>query len=487
MSREDPDIVLVSNRGPVSFIEERTGDFGIERGAGGLAGALDWVARDLGDRAMWIAAATSPADRAAMQAGKVSDLRSLLGYPVLLLDIEHDTYERYYNEVSNRLLWFANHCLWTELGVTGFDDDTMHAWMDAYEPVNEHFAEAVADAASEDSLVLFQDYHLATAPRHLRRIGDNRTILHFTHSSFCGPECLNALPGPIPEKVIEGMLGADLLGFHVPRWAHGFLRCCESIGARVDYGRGLVEHAGHRSWVRSYPIPIDAGELKERARKGPARNWAERYGSYGGRLLVRGDRAEPSKNIVRGFQAFGRMLDHRPDLVGDVRFIACLYPTRQAMLEYRVYLEQLQRAAQEVNDRHPNSIELTVEADFNRVLGAYLVYDALLVNSLMDGMNLVSKEGAAINETDGVLVLARGAGSYEELGDHALVIDDPQDIEETAVALERAFDMRPDERSRRAENLRSIVARRLPQEWISEQIADLEAIRSGLEPATPAR
>ena len=486
MTTEEPDIVLVSNRGPVQFTQPDPGDFGIERGAGGLAGALDWVARDLGDSALWIAAATSAADRAAMQAGKGPSLRSMLGYPVLLLDIERQTYDRYYNEVSNRLLWFANHCLWTELGVTGFDDDSLHAWADSYEPVNLHFAKAVADASDDSALVLFQDYHLATAPLHLRHLGGNRTILHFTHSSFCGPECLEKLPGPIPEKVIEGMLGADLLGFHVPRWAHGFLTCCESMGAQVDYKRGLVGYAGHRSWVRSYPIPIDPGDLEERARKEPARGWAQQYRSYGGRLLVRADRAEPSKNIVRGFQAFGRMLDHRPDLAADVRFVACLYPTRQAMSEYLSYLDELQRAAQEVNRRHPGSIELSLEADFDRVLGAYLVYDVLLVNSLMDGMNLVSKEGTAVNETDGVLVLARGAGSYEELGDHALVIDDPYDLEETAVALELAFDMQAAERSQRAESLRSIIAGRLPQDWISDQLADLRAIRSGLEPATPA-
>ncbi|MDQ3785393.1 MAG: trehalose-6-phosphate synthase [Actinomycetota bacterium] len=486
MTTEEPDIVLVSNRGPVSFTESHSGGFGTTRGAGGLAGALDWVARDLGDSAMWIAAANSDADRAAMQAGKTAGLRSLLGYPVRLLDIERGTYDRYYNDISNRLLWFANHCLWAELGVTGFNDDALDAWNDAYEPVNLRFAQTVAASAGDDALVLFQDYHLATAPGHLRRLSGGRTILHFTHSSFCGPECLDTLPDPIPQKMIEGMLGSDLLGFHVPPWAHGFLRCCESIGAHVDHERGLVEHAGRRSWVRSYPIPIDLGDLKERASKEPARRWAERYKSYGGRLLVRADRAEPSKNIVRGFHAFGQMLDDRPDLAGDVRFIASLYPTRGAMPEYRSYLERVRRAAQEVNDRHPHSIELSLEADFDRVLGAYLVYDALLVNSLMDGMNLVSKEGAAINETAGVLVLARGAGSYEELGRHSVAIDDPYDIDATATALERAFDMQPAERSRRAEKLRSIVGGRRPQEWISDQLDDLQAIRAGLEPKTPA-
>lgn len=275
MNTEEPNIVLVSNRGPVSFTGDRSEGFGIKRGAGGLAGALDWVVSDLGDRAVWIAAANSPTDRVAMQAGETPGLRALLGYPVVLLDIEPYTYHRYYNDVSNRLLWFANHCLWDELAVSDFDDGTVDAWMDAYEPVNARFAEAVAEAADDEAVVLFQDYHLSTAPGHLRRLGDGHTILHFTHSSFSGPECLDKLPDPIPQKMIEGMLGADLLGFHVPRWTQGFLRCCEAIGANVDRERGAVEHAGRRSWVRSYPIPIDVEDLNRRAGKQSARHWAD--------------------------------------------------------------------------------------------------------------------------------------------------------------------------------------------------------------------
>lgn len=480
-------IVLVSNRGPVSFIERPTGGFDIKRGAGGLAGALDWVARDLGDQAIWIAAASSTDDRAALRAGRIAGLPAVLGYPVQLLDLDPEIYNRYYNDVSNRLLWFANHCLWDELGVDQIDERAVKAWGDAYEPVNARFAQSAADAAADDALVLFQDYHLSTAPGHLRRLGEGRTILHFTHTSFCGPECTERLPGSMARLLIEGMLGADLLGFHVPPWAHGFMRCCEAIGARVNYAEGVIDHARHRSWVRSYPIPIDVEDLKERAGGQAAREWAQRLRSPGNRLLVRADRAEPSKNIVRGFEAFGRLLDRRSDLASDVRFIACLYPTREAMPEYRSYLERVLRAVEEVNDRHPGSIELSLEADFDRVLGAYLVYDVLLVNSIMDGMNLVSKEGVAINEADGVLVLAQGAGSYEELGPDAIGIDDPYDIEDTAAALELAFDMQPEERSRRARKLSATVAAHLPKDWISEQLADLRAIGAGGKPITPAR
>jgi trehalose 6-phosphate synthase len=273
----DTSVVLVSNRGPVSF--KRTEDgFETKRGAGGLAGALDPVARRLGDEAVWIAATTSDADRAALHAGIADELPGLLGYPMYLLDIDEETYDRYYNEVSNRMLWFANHCLWDEVGLgDGFGTQEVGAFEDAYETVNERFAEAVCEVADPDSVVLFQDYHLYTAPGHLRARRPDQLIFHFTHSSFCSVHGLDRLPDPLPRRLIEGMLGADLLGFHVAQWVHGFFDCAEQYGARVDRSRGLVEHRGRRTWVREYPIQADTGELTAIARGERAQSWADRF------------------------------------------------------------------------------------------------------------------------------------------------------------------------------------------------------------------
>jgi trehalose 6-phosphate synthase len=484
---DDVSIVLASNRGPVSFVSRKDeGGFSVARGAGGLAGALDWVARELGDHAIWISAANSDDDRAALEAGEVEVLPDLLGYPVRMLDIDSNTYDRYYNEVSNRMIWFANHCLWDEAGIgTSFETQ---AWDDAYEPVNVRFAQEVIRAAADDALVLFQDYHLATAPGHLRELGDEHTILHFTHSSFCGPRGLERLPAPIGRGIVEGMLGADLLGFHVAPWANGFLESCAQIGAVVDSSAGLVEHRGRKTWVRSYPIPIDPEDLRDHAARESAQRWAGRFASYGGRLVVRADRAEPSKNIVRGFEAFGLLLDRRPDLRDEVRFIACLYPSREAMPEYRAYAANIRAAAEAVNERHPGSVELFMEDDFDRTLGAYLVYDVLLVNSIMDGMNLVSKEGPSVNERDGAVVLTESAGSYQELGDCVVRIADPHDIEATAAAIEEALELGPDERASRAAALRKIVDAGRPEDWIRTQLDDLKAVNRTGEPVSdPSR
>lgn len=479
---DDLNVVLVSNRGPISFVRTENG-FDIKRGAGGLSGALDPVARRLGGRAVWIASATSDTDREAIRAGAADGLGKKLGYPTYLLEIEPSVYSRYYDVVSNRMLWFAVHCLWDELGIKDFGQDELHAFEDAYEPVNARFAQAVIEIAEPDSLILFQDYHLTMAPGNLRRARPSQTIFHFTHSSFCGPEGLERLPRPIPQHVIEGMLGADLLGFHVTAWCDGFMACCEHIGAKVDYEAGLVEHDGRHTWIRAYPIPTDPVELRDRAAGDAAKEWAKRLaGAHDGPLIVRADRTEPSKNIVRGFEAFGRLLDRREDL-RDACFIACLYPSRQSMPEYQRYAKEIEKTVTAVNERHPGAIDLFMKDDFDRTVGALMIYDTLLVNPIMDGMNLVSKEGPVVNQKDGTVVLSQGAGSFQELGPHAVHIHDALDVEETERALEMSLEMAPEERKKRADGLRHKVESTKPADWIEAQIEDLVAIQAGGEPA----
>jgi trehalose 6-phosphate synthase len=476
---------MASNRGPVSFVLN-DGDYEMARGAGGMAGALDPVARELGERAIWIATATSEEDRKAVEAGAADNISDELGYPVRLLDIDPGVYSRYYDVVSNRMLWFAAHCLWDELNVRDFGAAELAAWEDAYQPVNKLFADAILEMSDDDSLVLVQDYHLTVTPGYVRERRPNATVLHFTHSAFCGADGLERIPTPIPRSVIEGMLGSDLVGFHVAPWVRGFLDCCERIGATVDRSAGIVEHGGRRTWVRAYPIPIDADELRERAGDEAAEGWAERFeANVAGPLVVRADRAEPSKNIVRGFEAFGMLLDRRADLDGKVRFAACIYPSRQTMIEYRRYSDEIEAVVRRVNERHPGSVELFMEDDYDRTLGALSVYDVLLVNPIMDGMNLVSKEGPTVNKRSGVLVLSKGAGSFDELGEHAITIDDSLDASSTADALERALALSPQEREKRSRALCELTAARKPVDWIKAQLEDLRSIQKGGEPHTP--
>ena len=481
--RDDMRVTLVSNRGPVSFVRSGAG-FQVTRGAGGLSGAVDPVCRRLGDRALWICAATTDDERAAVADGQPELLEEELGYPVRMIDIEPETYARYYDEVSNRMLWFANHCLWDEIGLPEFPPTG--AFGDAYEPTNEMFAAAAAEATDEAAVVLFQDYHLATAPRHLRERHPHQISLHFTHSSFCGPEGMSHIPKPVADRVIDGMLGADLVGFHVDAWCRGFMECCRQLGAEVNTSDGWVEHRGHRSWVRSYPIPVDPAELLERAAAPEVDRWVGRFRDKVGarRVIARADRMEPSKNIVRGFEAFGALLDEHADLRDSVCFIACIYPSRQSMEEYRRYAVAVEEAAADIEKRYPGSVLFFSEDDFDRTLAAYRIYDVLLVNPLMDGMNLVAKEGPLLNNNDGTLVLSTGAGAFQELGELAHAID-PLDVGGTAAALFTALSMSPDERSTRARALRNVVSARTPAHWIEPQLDDLAALQDKGDPLTP--
>jgi trehalose 6-phosphate synthase len=479
------DIVLVSNRGPVSWVETDDG-FETKPGAGGLAAGLDAVARRLGDHALWVAAAGDEDDRKAVAAGEVEKVRGELGYALHLLDVDEDTYDRYYNVVSNRMLWFANHCLWDELGIEGFGDEELAAWNEAYQRVNERFAVTVADLAAPGALVLFQDYHLVTAPAYLRAKGTEHVIGHFTHTSFCGPEGLDRLPRPIPRTIIDGMLCADLIGFHVAPWVKGFYECCMAAGAEVDAERGTVTRHGRRTWVRTYPIPVDSKDLHDQAAGSEARKWARHFAEWPGPLLVRADRAEPSKNIIRGFEAFRQVLERRRDLQESLRFVACLYPSRESLPEYQEQLDEIETTVADINAEFPDAIELFMEDDYDRTLGALKVYDVLLVNSIMDGMNLVAKEGPAVNERSGVLVLSRRAGAFSELGEYAVEIADPYDVDGTADAIERALEMSSRDREDRATALRAMIESSRPEDWIDAQLDDLELISGGKEPATPA-
>ncbi|MGH2699234.1 MAG: alpha,alpha-trehalose-phosphate synthase (UDP-forming) [Actinomycetota bacterium] len=481
--RKNTGVVLVSNRGPVSFIEGDDG-YELKRGAGGLAGAMDPVARELGDEAVWIAAATSDTDRKALAAGAAEGLPEELGYRVRLLGIDQGDYSRYYDVVSNRMLWFANHCLWDELSIGDFGEDELGAWESAYVPVNEAFAAAVLDESDPDDLILFQDYHLAVAPRLVREKRPEQTIFHFTHSSFCA-QGLDPLPEPVRRGVIEGLLGADLLGFHVAAWVEAFIDCCEEMGYRVDRSRGCIEHDEAITWVRAYPIPIDAAALQEMADSEIVRTWGDRFLEEAtGPALVRADRTEPSKNIVRGFEAFGLLLDRREDL-RHVTFFACLYGSRQTMDEYRRYIDDINESIARVNARHPDAIRMFLKDDYERTLGALSIYDVLLVNPIMDGMNLVSKEGVAVNRRNGALVLSKGAGSFQELGEHAVQIEDALDIEETAGAIERALELSERRRRQALHAARAVVEATKPEDWIYAQIDDLEAIAEDGKPQSP--
>ena len=439
----------------------------------------------------WIASAMSEEDRVVAEehAGESFEETARDGSPYQLRLVAHDpsAYDWYYNVVANPILWFLQHYMWSLPYTPDLDLGLHNAWFNGYLPVNEGFAAAtVAELElAPDAQVFFHDYHLYLAPRFVREFRPDALTTHFVHIPWPQSDYWHILPEHLRRAVHEGLLANDIVGLHTLRWRRNFLRSCEDVlEADVDYERGIVTHAGRRTLVTSHPIGIDPLEFDE-LKVDPdvleyEREIVERRPEF---LVVRVDRTDPAKNVVRGFRAFALFLDSHPELHGRVTMLALLDPSRQDIPEYSEYLAAIQREARTVNDRFQREgwvpIDLQIADNFLQVLAAYKQYDALLVNSVFDGLNLVSKEAPLMNGRDGVLILSENAGSYAELGAWALTVN-PLDLYGQAQAIHAALTMAPEERRSRLEAICTHVRTHDLAAWLDAQLEDLDRIQSSL-------
>jgi trehalose 6-phosphate synthase len=479
------ELIIAAERGPVTFVPSATG-LRAELRSSSVLHLLDCVARGLAQPVRWVAATTTPQDRAAGSAGLFESFCADRGYTLDLLQLDASRYQAFYDDVACRMLWYANHALWDELPAIRFGPGDLDAFDRAYQAVNQRFAERIAAAAGQEAPVFVHDYQLATVPGFLRRHRADLPIAHFIYTSFADPASLSRLPRRVAEAVVDGMLGADLLGFAGQHWAERFLACCAWLGLDTDPEVGTVEHHGRRVWLRCYPLPLAVDDVRERSHGPSARRWAEHTtaADAGRRRIVRVDRLDPAKNALRGFQAYELLLDRRPELRDKVRFVACLVPSRQGVAEYRWYAEQVWAQIERLRRRFPGSVEVHYGDDRERALGILRGYDVLLVNPLLDGMNLVAEEGVLVNEVAGALVLSAGTGVADMLGDHPVRIPDATDLPATAAALAAALDLPQSDRSRRAARMRAIAATGDRSHWFDRQLADLDAIHAGDKPLT---
>ena len=480
----DGQFVIVSNRGPLTFSRTDTGGRDYSRGAGGLVTALNAVTRRR-EESIWIASAMSEED---IQVSKepapyeVEDLR------VTLVEHDPETYDLMYNQIANPLLWFVQHGLYNLPYSPRFGDDTRRAWEEGYVAVNRNFAEETARIAEDlDSpVILLHDYQLYMAPSFLREsVGDDAFISLFVHIPWPEPDYWRVLPEYIRTGVLESLLECNMVAFHTRRYARNFVETVSTfLGVEGDPDKGTIYREGREVWVREYPISIDPSEFEELAESDAVLEEEPWIQNLPGQLLARVDRMDLSKNVVRGFEAYGRMFERHPEMKEQVTFLACVQPSRQDVPEYAEYAEIVRDTVQEVNDRHGTGswtpIELSMEDNFPRSVATYKNYDVLLVNAVRDGMNLVAKEAAVINEKDGVLVLSENAGAYEELGKPAVTVN-PFDIDEQADAIYKALAMPEDERGERAEALREIVGSNTIDDWVEAQIKDIVAYREPSE------
>ena len=474
-------VLVASNRGPVTFSESPGGELEAQRGSGGLVTALAPAVQDTGG--LWVAAAMSDADRRKAEEdprGRLEVKVEDAVYRLRFLSFDDDVYDRFYNGVSNRLLWFLHHYLWDLPREPVLGEEARQAWH-AYRSVNVAFAGALAEESEGDSAeVLVQDYHLSLVPSALREMAPTVRTAYFHHVPFAAADYLRLLPIEMREQLIAGLLGADLVGFHTERWAENFLGACRLLeDATVMYRRRAVRWQGRLVRVGVYPIAIDAPQLRAQAAEPEVRRKRKALERWRGdrRLLLRVDRADLSKNVLRGFQAYGRFLRANPEWRGRVVFLALLLPSRLDVEEYRTYTQECIAEATRINESFGEGdwqpIELRTDHDFEDVLAAYQSYDVLLVNPVFDGMNLVAKEGATLNRNHGVLILSRTAGAYAELGRASIGVD-PVDLAGMAEAMHIALNMKDEQRAERATALRRAASSRSPAQWARRQLRDLE-------------
>ena len=478
-------LIVVANRAPVTFSRETGGARRTRRGGGGLVTALRSLLTN--QDVTWVGSAMSAEDHlVALEAGNEPLEESAGdGSPYRLRMVSHDpqAYDLYYNVVSNPVLWFAQHYLWGLVESPNIDHGLHLAWSEGYQAVNRAFADVVVEelAREPEADVFFHDYHLYVAPRLVRERMPDAIMSHFVHIPWPQPDYWRVLPETIRRTIHDGLLANDLVSFHTERWCRNFLRCCEDIlGAKSDFSAGRVTHEGRTVEVRARPISVDPAEFSELAESDQVRE--EEAAISEGRpekLIVRVDRTDPSKNIVRGFKAYALLLEEHPELHGRVGMLALLDPSRQDIPEYSEYLGAIQRAARVVNDRFRTEgwlpLEIRIEDNFHQAVAAYKQYDVLLVNAIFDGMNLVAKEAPLVNARDGVLVLSENTGAHDELGEWAITVN-PFDLSGQATALHEALTMDRTERRRRLQGIRNHVAEHDIAAWIDAQLADLDAV-----------
>jgi trehalose 6-phosphate synthase len=480
------DLIIVSNRGPNDFVWQD--DRWVVRSAsGGLVSMIDPLARQ--PNVTWFCCVSEPPE--------TGDAREELfttaadqtdpAHHIVPVPLPSKVYQDYYGTISNEVLWMLQHHLVGQFGYSSIDAERHRAWSEGYLEANRRVARAIKDSGIKPRAFLVQDYHLYPLPEMLRETFPDVPSLHFTHIPFPDSATLKLIPQRWRDGILHGLLGADVVGMQTDWDARPFLGCCEELlGATVDYRNStVVARDGRVVKVRSFPASTDPGEVEKSAKSEAVAAARERLAQWTGhdreegkRTVIRVDRLDPSKNQIIGFRAFGRLLELRPALRRNLRFLAFLIPSRTDLGVYRRYRDAVYAAIEGVNTRFAEDcggepIQVFYTNDREQALAAMEQCDVLLVNSREDGMNLVVKEWAVVSKRPGVAVVSETAGVATSTADQALLVS-PLDIEGTAIEMARALDMSPNERSERLAKLRESVYSWNAADWLSAQLAELK-------------
>jgi trehalose 6-phosphate synthase len=477
----DESLVLIANREPYAHEWSSDGSVVVQRPASGLVTGIEPILRACGGT--WIAYGGGSADRAySDRAGRVAVPPGDPEYTLRRMWIGEDEYERYYSGFANEGLWPLCHIAHTQPSFRAKD------WI-AYHSVNETFARAAAEETSADGLLLVQDYHFALVPRLVRDRAPHVVTSLFWHIPWPHSEVVGICPWK--EALLEGMLGADVLGFHTRQHCLNFLDTVERyLECRVDRESMSVTYGGHRTLVRAYPISVE---------------WPYPSASRGeGALLRRSlgiandvhvsigvDRADYTKGLLERIAAVETLLEENPSLIGKYVLVQLASPTRTSILKYRRLADDLQEMTDRVNQRFATETWKPILLQMRtfspeEVRQHYAMADSALVTPLHDGMNLVAKEyAAACEDGNGALVLSIFAGAAKEL-EGALLVN-PYDTQQVAQAILRAIRMPLAERRARMESMREQIASSSIYHWSEKLLTEMRDIRQSRARFWPQR
>ena len=457
----DGELIVVSNRQPYTHSYEHEGDertITVNRPAGGLTAGLDPVMQQTDGT--WIAWGDGEADADVTDdQGKVRMPPEKEAYTLQRLWLDDEEVEGYYYGYSNRVLWPLCH------GGTMKTEYVERYWQ-RYQQVNETFAEAVIETATPESLIWFQDYHFTLAPQRVREAVPDAFLMQFWHITWPGWDIFRACPQH--QELLEGLLGNDLLGFHVERYCENFLDCVDEAleEAFIDPEGGRVNYDGHTTVVRAFPMGIDAEAIRTASEAADTAFWDEFRHAHGiapdTTVVVGVDRLDYTKGIVERLDALERLWETRPERRGEVTYVQKANESRSLIPDYQDLQTEVRESIERINERFGTEewqpvIYINEFIPQQELCGLYRYSDVMLVSAVRDGMNLVAKEYVAAQvEDDGVLVLSDQAGAHEELGEQALTIN-PYDTDAFATAIEEALTMDADERRARMAAMREQV------------------------------
>lgn len=475
------DLLVISNREP--YQHHWDGDeITVGSPSGGLTNGLDRAMQNAGGT--WIAWGDGDADVAVVDDDNcVSVPPDSDGdqYTLKRVWISEEEVQNYYLGFSNRVLWPICH------GALTYIECEAEYW-EQYCTVNQRFADAVVDSLEDDSAIFLQDYHFGLAPKMIRsQVDEHRVIAHFWHIPWPGPDVFRACPHG--EAILRGLLGNDLLGFHIDRYCDDFLRCVDEFlpEATVDMAERTVSHPGGRLRVRSFPLGVDVDHIQRIAGEDTAVDrWlalADDYGIDTDLQIALGvDRLDYSKGIPERLRALETLWERNPEFRGQFTYVQIASESRSQIPAYQELQERVEDEVDRINDRFGTDewqpIVYTTEHLSSETL--YAVYrhaDVALVSPIRDGMNLVAQEYVAAQvDSDGVLVLSEYAGFQDVIGNEAITVA-PQRTDKFATAIQSALTMPLTERQGRMRSLREHLYRIDLDSWLDSVVAEIASCR----------